>query len=173
MAQNPGSDGSRNVSLDKARAWMRSKGRRDIAEGRSARELEVLDRICRIALDLDGVVLHQGAKAGISGEQPDLMFGRKVESRKTPILFAGVILRPKGDEWMRRSDRPESDGVRLHLKLSEAGANRSDWADLFHEDDAVKADAEWRWLEIAERIDVSGDELLDLLEDAFFEVVGI
>ena len=34
-------------------------------------------------------------------------------------------------------------------------------------------DAEWRWLEINDRMDVSGDELLDLLEDAYFEVVGI
>ena len=40
------------MSLDKARVWMKSQGRRDISEGRSARELEVLDRICRIALDL-------------------------------------------------------------------------------------------------------------------------
>ena len=101
------------------------------------------------------------------------MFGRMVKGRKTPILFAGVILRPTGDEWMRRSDRPEKDAVRLHLKLSEAGVNRSEWSYLFQEDDALKADAEWRWAEIADRIDVSGDELLDLLEDAYFEVVGI
>jgi hypothetical protein len=161
------------VSLDKARVWMKSQGRRDISEGRSARELEVLDRICRIALDLDGVMLHQGAKAGIAGEQPDLMFGRKVKGRKTPILFAGVVLKPKGDQWMRRSDPPETDAVRLHLKISEAGANRSEWGYLFAEDDGLKSDAEWRWCEISERMDVSGDELLDLLEDAFFEVVGI
>jgi hypothetical protein len=152
---------------------MRTKGRRDIAEGRSARELEVLDRICRIALDLDGVMLHQGAKAGTTGEQPDLMFGRKVPNRKTPILFAGVVLRPKGNDWHRRSDRPEADAVRLHLKISEAGAARSEWGYLFQEDDGVKTDAEWRWCEIADRMDVSGDELLDLLEDSFFEVVGI
>ena len=161
------------MSLDKARAWMRTEGRCDIAEGRSAREHEVLDRICRIALDLDGVVLHQGAKAGQSGEQPDLMFGRTVTGRKTPILFAGVVLRPTGEEWSRRSDRPEADCVRLHLKLSEAGANRSEWAYMFNEDDGLKADAEWRWVEINDRMDVSGDELLDLLEDAYFEVVGI
>jgi len=154
---------------------MRSDGRRDIAEGRSAREIEVLDRICRIALDLDGVVLHQGAKAGLAGEQPDLMFGRMVPQRKTPILFAGVILRPQSTDepWQRRSAVPEADTVRLHLKLTEAAMNRSDWVDLFHDDDAPKQDAEWRYLEIPDRLDVSGDELLDLLEDAYFEVVGI
>ena len=161
------------MSLEKARAWMRSEGRRDVAEGRSARVLAVLDHICRIALDLDGVALHQGAKAGVAGEQPDLMFGRAVEGRKTPVLFAGVTLRPDGEFWMRRSARPDADAVRLHLKISEAGAHRSDWADMFQEDDGPKTDPEWRWIEIAERIDVSGDELLNLLEDTYFEVVGI
>lgn len=161
------------MSLEKAKAWMRTEGRRDIAEGRSARELEVLDRICRIALDLDGVQLHQGAKAGQAGEQPDLMFGRSVQGRKTPVLFAGVFLRPEGNLWLRRSDQPEADTVRLQLKISEAGATRSEWGYLFHEDDGLKADAEWRWLDIGDRIDVAGDELLDLLEDAYFEVVGI
>jgi len=119
------------------------------------------------------VVLHQGAKAGVAGEQPDLAFGRTVKGRKTPILFAGVVLRPTGDEWMRRSDLPEKDAVRLHLKLSEAGVNRSEWSYLFQDDDALKADPEWRWMEISDRMDVSGDEVLDLLEDAYFEVVGI
>ena len=152
---------------------MRTEGRCDIAEGRSARELEVLDRICRIALDLDGVVLPQGAKAATNGEQPDLMFGRKKDDRKTPVLFAGVYLRPTGDEWARRSDMPEAGAVRLSLKISEPGASRSDWGYLFQDDDGLKADAEWRWIEIAENMDVSGDELLDLLEDAYFEVVGI
>lgn len=163
------------MSLEKARAWMRTEGRRDIAEGRSARELEVLDRICRIALDLDGVVLHQGAKAGQAGEQPDLMFGRMVPKRKTPVLFAGVVLRPHSTDepWQRRSSPPEADAMRLHLKLTEAAANRSEWSYLFQDDDAVRQDAEWRFLEINDRMDVSGDELLDLIEDAYFEVVGI
>ncbi len=161
------------MSLDKARDWMRTQGRRDIAKGRSERELVVLDRLCRIALDLDGVVLHQGAKAGQNGEQPDLMFGRKKDGRKTPILFAGVYLRPTGYEWYRRSDKPETDAVRLSLKITEAGAARGDWGYMFNDDDGQKTDAEWRWLDVAENMDVSGDELLDLLEDAYFEVAGI
>jgi hypothetical protein len=152
---------------------MRTQGRRDIAEGRSQRELEVLDRLCRIGLDLDGVVLHQGAKAGVNGEQPDLMFGRKKTDRKTPILFAGIVLKPKTPEWARRTPVPETDAVRLYLKLNEAGANRSEWGYMFQDDDSVKPDPEWRFVEIPERMDISGEELLDLIEDAYFEVVGI
>ena len=59
------------------------------------------------------------------------------------------------------------------MLLSEAAAAQSDWADLFHEDDAVKNDTEWRYVELPERIDVHGDELLDLIEDAYFAVAGI
>ncbi len=161
------------MSLEKARNWMLSKGRRDIAKGRSARELEVLDRFCRIGLDLDGVMLHQGAKAGRGGEQPDLMLGRKKPERKTPILFAAIVLRPAEPEWARRTPVPEKDAVRIYLKLNETGAARSDWADLFQDDDSVKPDSEWRFIELADRIDITGDELLDLIEDAYFEVVGI
>lgn len=161
------------MSLVKARAWMVEHGRVDIGKGRSAREHEVLDRITRIALDLDGVVLHQGAKAGKGAEQHDLSFGRKREGRKTPIIFAGVLLRPTNGEWHRRSDAMEEDMVRIYVKLSEAGINRSPWVDLAHEDDAIKADAEWRYVDIPARVDVSGEELLDLLEDSYFEVEGI
>ncbi len=160
------------MSLEKARAWMRSEGRRDIAEGRSAREIEVLDRICRIALDLDGVVLHQGAKAGVAGEQPDLMFGRRKEGRKTPVLFAGVTLRPTGAEWFRRSPRPDPDVVRLHVRITEVGANRSELAYLVQNDDAPKPDPEWRWIDVPDTLDVSGDELLDLIEDSYLEAGG-
>ena len=63
--------------------------------------------------------------------------------------------------------------LKVYLKPNETGANRSDWADLFQEDDSVKPDAEWRFIELPDRIDVAGDELLDLVEDAYFEVVGI
>jgi hypothetical protein len=161
------------VSLEKARNWIQTEGRRDIAKGRSPRELEVLDRICRIGLDLDGVMLHQGAKAGRGGEQPDLMFGRKKQERKTPILFCGIVLRPKESVWARRTPVPEADTVRLYLKLNEAGANRSEWGYMFQDDDSVKPDAEWRFIELNDRMDISGDEILDLIEDAYFEVVGI
>ena len=152
---------------------MRTEGRRDIAEGRSAREIEVLDRICRIALDLDGVVPHQGAKVGKGGEQHDLSFGRMLPNRKTPVMFCGVLCRPADGQWTRRSDLPEADSVRLYLKLSEAGMNRSEWSYLACPDDGLKADPEWRYVEIPERMDVSGEEILDLIEDAWFEVVGI
>ena len=161
------------MSLEKARIWMRDHGRRDIAEGRSAREREVLDRVARIAMDLDGVVLHQGAKAGKNGEQHDISFGRKRQGRKTPIIFAGVLLVPKDGDWHRKSDRPEAETVRVYVRLSEAGINRSPWVDLAHEDDALKPDTEWRYVELPERVDVSGEELLDLLEDSYFEVEGI
>jgi len=161
------------MSLEKARAWMREHGRLDIAEGRSAREIEVLDRVARIAMDLDGVVLHQGAKTGKGGEQHDLSFGRTREGRKTPILFAGVLLRPTDGNWYRKSDPIEEDAVRVYLKLSEAGVARSPWLDLAHEDDGIKPDGDWRYVEIPARVDVDGDELLDLLEDAYFEVDGI
>ncbi len=161
------------MSLEKARTWMREHGRKDIAEGRSTREHEVLERVTRIAMDLDGVVLHQGAKAGQNGAQYDLTFGRKKEGRKTPVLFAGVLLRPNGDGWDRKSDKLEPDDVRLYLKLSEAGINRSDWSSMAHDDDGIKADAEWRYVEIPARVDISGEEILDLLEDSYFEVAGI
>jgi len=161
------------VSLRKGKEWMQVHGRVDAAEGRTPRELEVLDRVLSIVLDLDGVVLHQGAKVGQGGEQHDLSFGRKKAERKTPIIFGGVLLRPTGTTWVRRSDAPETDVVRVYLKISEAAAAASDWADLIQEDDALKPDGEWRYLEIAERIDISGDELLDLIEDAYFAVVGI
>ncbi len=166
-------DGGSDVSLEKAKAWMLTHGRRDVTENLSARERQVFDRITRIVLDLDGVVLLQAAKAGRGGEAYSLSWGRKKDGRKTPILFGGVLLKPKGKEWPRRSDAPETDEVRLYLKLSEAGGNRSPWADLVAEDDAIKADAEWRWLKIPERVDVDGEEILDLIEDAYFEVVGI
>ena len=161
------------MSLEKARTWIREHGRRDIADGRSAREQQGLQRNTRIAPDLDGVVLHQGAKAGLNGAQHDLTFGRKRDGRKTPIPFAGVLLRPKGDGWERRSDKPDVDDVRPYVQLSEAGINRSPWVDMAHDDDAIKADAEWRYVHIPARVDVSGEELLDLLEDSYFEVEGI
>ena len=153
---------------------MRTQGRRDVTKGRSQRELEVLDRVVRIALDLDGVVLHQGAKAGqASGAQHHLDFGRQRPGRKTPILFMGIMFRTDGKEWERRSEIPAADVVRVYLKISVPAAEQSDWADLFHDDDGLKPDAEWRYVEIPDRIDVAGDELLDLVEDAYFAVAGI
>ncbi len=161
------------MSLAKVRAWIEKNGRYDIGKGRSERELAVLDRFCRIALDLQNVVPHQGAKAGKGGEQCDLYFGRLVETRKTPILFCGVILAQPGKDWYRKGD-PLTDGTaRIYLKLSEAGGARSDWADMVHDDDAATPDKEWRYLELPERVPVDGDELLDLVEDAYFEVAGI
>ena len=45
------------MSLEKIKVWIASDGRLDVTEGRGPRELEALDRFCRIALDLDGVEL--------------------------------------------------------------------------------------------------------------------
>lgn len=161
------------MSLAKVRTWIEKSGRLDVSAGRSPRELEFLDRVCRIALDLDGVVPHQGAKVGKGGEQYDISFGRMLPNRKTPVIFCGVLCRPLDGQWTRRSDPPGPDTVRLYVKLSEAGINRSPWADLNEQDDAIKADPEWRYVEIPDRIPLDGEELLDLLEDSYFEVVGI
>jgi hypothetical protein len=161
------------MSLDKVRAWIAKSGRLDITKDRSQRELAILDKVCRIALDLDGVVAHQGAKVGKGGEQYDLSFGRMLPNRKTPVIFCGVLFRPQGQEWFRKSDPPEADAVRLYLRISEAGTNRSPWSFLAQPDDSLKHDGDWRYLEIPDRVDIEGEELLDLIEDAYFEVVGI
>ena len=166
-------DGEKRLSLAKVRDWIARKGRLDVAEGRSVRELAFLDRVCSIAMDLDGVVPHQGAKVGKGGEHHDMSFGRMLKVRKTPVLFCGALLPPKDGKWTRRSDPPAADTVRLYLKISEAGGNRSPWSDMVSEDDSFKPNEEWRYVEIPDRVDLDGDELLDLIEDAYFEVVGI
>lgn len=161
------------MSLTTLKTWIPQHGRLDVTEGRSARELEVLDRFCSIAMDLDGVVAHQGAKVGKGGEHYDIDFGRMLKGRKTPVIFCGLLLPAPSEGWTRRSEPPAPDTVRLYVRLSPAGCERSPWALMVHEDDSLKPDEAWRYFEIPDRVDVQGDEMLDLIEDAYFEVVGI
>ena len=160
------------MSLTKIQAWLAANGRLDVTKDRSPRELEVLDKFCRLALDLSEVVPHQGAKVGKGGEQHDLNFGRTVKERKTPVIFAGVLFKPKSGLFARRIDILP-DAVRVYLRLSEAGGARTPWKDWVKPDDGLKPEPEWRYLEIPPTADLSGDELLNMLEDAYFEVVGI
>jgi hypothetical protein len=161
------------VSLDKIRQWIATQGRVDVTKDRTERELAVLARVARIALDLDGVVLFQGAKAGRGGEQHDLGFARKMPSRKTPVLFAGVILKPASGTFARRVDIAEPETVRLYLRTTEAAGKASAWAERIHPDDGLKSDPEWRFLDIPPSLDVGGDELLNLIEDAYYQVAGM
>ena len=161
------------MSLDKIRSWVATAGRVDVTKDRSERELAVLQRIARIALDLDGVVLHQGAKATKGGEQHDLDFARRMPGRKTPVPFAGVLFKPKDGPWYRRNDVAEADAVRLYLRTTEAAAKASAWGERFVADDGLKSDPEWRYVEIPPSLDIAGDELLDLIEDAYYQVAGI
>lgn len=163
------------MSLDKIRNWVQTQGGRvDVTQGRSERELAVLQRISRIALDLDGVVLHQGAKAGKGGEQHDLSFARRMPGRKTPVAFAGVLFKPaQGAPWLRRNDIKEADTVRLYLRTTEPAAKASPWGERFVNDDGLKSDPEWRYVDIPAGMDVSGEELLNLIEDAYYQVAGI
>jgi hypothetical protein len=162
------------LSLDKIRAWVQSSGRTDVTKDRSERELAVVQRIARIALDLDGVVLHQGAKAGKGGEQHDLDFARRMPNRKTPVPFAGILLKPPaGTILARRNDFASPDAVRLYLRTTEAAAKASAWGEKFVHDDGLKSDPEWRYVEIPAAQDLSDDTLLDLIEDAYYQVAGI
>lgn len=161
------------MSLDKIRNWVSTQGRVDVTKDRTDRELAVIRRVASIALDLDGVVLHQGAKAGKGGEQHDLDFARRMPSRKTPVLFCGIALKPASGPWMRRVDIAEPETVRLYLRTTEAAAKASAWADRIHPDDGLKSDAEWRFLDIPPSLDIAGDELLDMIEDAYYQVAGI
>lgn len=164
------------MSLAKMQEWMTTSGRLDVTEGLSEREKEVFDQVARIAMDLDGVIPHQGAKVGKLGEHLDLNFGRMLKGRKTPVIFCGLLFAPRtppGDEWQRKDPPPEKDTVRLYVRLSETGVERSPWSYMAAGDDSLKPDPEWRYVEIPERVPLDGEELLDLIEDAYFEVVGI
>lgn len=161
------------MSLQKIQAWVAKDGRNDPSKDRSPRELEVLDKFCRIALDLSEVVPFQGAKAGKGGAHHDLDFGRMVKGRKTPVVFVGILFKPKSGQFERRNDIVVQDAVRIYLKLSAAGGARTPWKDWVHEDDGLKPEPEWRYVEIPPGASLAGDELLNLIEDAYFEVVGI
>lgn len=162
------------LSVDKIRAWAATQGRVDITKDRSERELAVLQRVSRIALDLDGVVLHQGAKAGKGGEQHDLDFARRMPARKTPVLFCGVSFRPaEGTPWLRRNDIAPGGSVRLYLRTTEAASKASPWGERFCSDDGLKPDPEWRYVEIPASLAIDGDELMDLIEDSYYQVAGI
>ncbi|MCG3133839.1 MAG: hypothetical protein HMLKMBBP_01104 [Planctomycetes bacterium] len=161
------------MSLDKIRAWVASQGRTDVTAGRSERELAVLQRVARITMDLDGVVLFQGAKAGKGGEQHDLAFGRRMPGRKTPVVFCGVLFKPASGPWFRRTDISGPDCVRLCVKTTSEAAKRSAWAEKVREDDGLKPDTEWRFVEITPDMDLAGDPLQDLIEDAYYQVAGI
>lgn len=162
------------MSLDKIRNWIQTQGRFDLTKDRSERELAVIDRVARIALDLDGVVAFQGAKAGKGGEQHDLNFARRMPGRKTPVLFCGLLMKPAaGAPWLRRNDTKTADTVRLYLRTTEAAGAASPWAAKFVNDDGLKSDPEWRYVEIGPADDMSGDTLLNMIEDAYYQVGGI
>lgn len=161
------------LSLDKIRNWVATTGRVDVTKDRTDRELAVLKAVTEIALDLDGVVLHQGAKAGKGGEQHDLNFARRMEGRKTPVLFCGVLFRPRDKTWFRRQDITTVDAVRVYLRTTEAAGKASPWAERIHSDDGLKSDPEWRYLEIPPGLDMGGEELRNLIEDAYFQVAGM
>lgn len=161
------------MSLEKIRRWMTTQGRTDVTVGRSDRELAVVGKIARIAMDLDGVVPHQGAKASKGGEQHDIAFGRRVPQRKTPVIFAGVCLKPTEGPWYRRSDFAAPESVRLYVRLTPEGVRRSPWAATIKDDDGLKPEEGWRFVEIGPATSIEGDELLDLIEDAYFEAGGI
>lgn len=155
------------------KTWMCDHGRQDVTEGRSDRELEVFDVFCRAALSLDGVEPHQGAKVGKGGEHHDLQFARRIQDRKTPIPFCGILMKPTGDAWNRKSDPMEDGNVRIYVRTSSAACELHDWADLHHPNDALKNDKAWQYFDLPERIPVDGDEIRDLVADAYFAVVGI
>jgi len=161
------------LSLEKIRTWMTTVGRTDVTAGRSERELAVFAKVCRIAMDLDGVVPHQGARAAKGGEQHDLDFGRRVPTRKTPVIFCGLCFKPAEGPWMRRNDFAEPESVRVYVRLTPEGVRRSPWADRIKDDDGLKPEEGWRYVEIPPSLDISGDALLDLIEDAYFEAGGI
>jgi hypothetical protein len=161
------------LSLAKIQAWAAKDGRVDPTKDRSPRELEVLDKFSRIALDLSEVVPFQGAKAGKGGAHHDLAFGRMVKGRKTPVVFCGILFKPKSGQFERRNDIVTPDAVRVYLRLSAAGGARTPWKDWVHDDDSLKPDPEWRYVEIPPTADLGGEELLNMIEDAYFEVVGI
>jgi len=101
------------VSLAKIQAWVAKDGRSDPSKDRSPRELAVLDKFCRIAMDLQEVVPFQGAKAGKGGSHHDIGFGRMVKGRKTPVIFCGILFKPKGGQFERRNDIKADDTVRI------------------------------------------------------------
>jgi hypothetical protein len=161
------------LSLAKIQAWVAKEGRFDPSKDRSPRELEALDRFCRIAMDLSEVVPFQGAKAGKGGAHHDLGFGRMVKGRKTPVVFCGILFKPKTGVLERRNDFRAADAVRVYLRISEAGGARTSWKEWVHPDDGLKPEPEWRYVEIPPEASLAGEELLNLMEDAYFEVVGI
>lgn len=161
------------MSLAKIQAWVAKDGRFDPAKDRTPRELEVLDKFCRIALDLQEVIPHQGAKAGKGSSHHDLGFGRMVKGRKTPVVFCGILFKPKTGQFERRNDIKTPDAVRIYLKISEAGGARTPWKEWVHPDDGLKPEPEWRYVEIPPEASVAGEELLNMMEDSYFEVVGI
>lgn len=154
-------------------AWMREHGRMDVTQGRSERELEVFDKFCRAALANDSVEPKQGAKVGKGGEHHDLQFARRIRDRKTPIPFCGILFRSQDDSWNRKSDPMPEGSVRIYVKTSAAACEMSDWADMCSNDDALKADKDWHYFEIPERVPLDGEEIEDLVDDAYYAVVGI
>jgi hypothetical protein len=154
-------------------AWVAKEGRSDPSKDRSPRELLVLDKFCRIAMDLSEVVPHQGSKAGKGGAHHDLDFGRMVKGRKTPVVFCGILFKVKSGQFERRNDIKTADAVRIYMKLSAAGGARTPWKDWVHDDDGLKPEPEWRYVEIPPEANLDGEELLNMLEDTYFEVVGI
>ena len=89
------------------------------------------------------------------------------------IVFCGILFKPKSGQFERRNDITAHDAVRVYLRLSEAGGARGPWKDWVRPDDGLKPEPEWRYVEIPADASLAGEELLNLVEDAYFEVVGI
>ena len=89
------------------------------------------------------------------------------------MVFCGILFKPRAGHFERRNDIKTENAVRIYMKLSEAGGQRTAWKGWVHNDDGLKPEPEWRYVEIPPEAALAGEELLNMMEDSYFEVVGL
>ncbi len=155
------------MSLDRLRDWCAGQRRADLMEGRTARELSVLEQVADLAFSLDEVSPALPAASSLKTASYDVGFTLPIEGKKRPVHFCDIAFQRTYARWARKPGRIPPETVRVYLQLNKKRCDASALKDRFQIDDTGRWREEWHYLEVSPEFDVSSPAFSAAIEDAY------
>jgi hypothetical protein len=155
------------MHLERLREWCAANGRGNLFDGKTARELAVVEKIAGLAWALDNAAPALPAQSSIKTATYDVGFSMPIEGKKKPVHFCQIAFQSTFVRWARKAGRIPPETVRVYLQLSKKRTDASALKEVFEIDDTGRWREEWHFLEITPTFDLENPALAAAIEDAY------